>query len=62
LPLTGGFFIFSPGSLLELSIAVSDMALRTKVRVAGDKWMPKEQFLFVKYGKSQAAHWKSIYI
>jgi hypothetical protein len=51
LPLTGGFFFFSLESLLKLSIAVSDMALRAKVRAAGGKWMPEEQLWYVRYGK-----------
>jgi hypothetical protein len=49
--LTGGFFFFSPESLLKLSIAVSDMALRAKARAAGDKWMPEEQLWYMRYGK-----------
>jgi hypothetical protein len=48
--LTGGFFFFSLESFLKLSIAVSDMALRAKVRAAGDKWVLEENLWYVRYG------------
>ena len=38
---------YTPDTLVPLRIAVSNMALRAKVKAAGGKWMPEEQLWFV---------------